>query len=230
MGQYGMSTQQHDAIDKSALDKYFERVYARADRYKGGVIVDAFSGGGRDIIELYKRLDRDGKFVAIDSEAQKVLDMLSKNKQIVDELDAAFELAIDQEDLDRVLRNDWIAAVQSTFPDRTFTTDAKKGELDLKADFMLCNAGIMFVKPEDINRTLWAMTDMLAPAGELALRFSLARDDKKDALGKSYFIHDPDMVMESLSNSGLVVRRWDDLPDPDGRPFKWVDIQAICPK
>jgi hypothetical protein len=85
----------------------------------------------------------------------------------------------------------------------------------------------MFVQPEDLAPTLAKMASMVKESGELAVRFSLARDDKAAQLGKSYFVHDPVTVMDILEHNGMSVHRHPDLSDPNDRPFKWVDIQAL---
>jgi hypothetical protein len=70
------------------------------------------------------------------------------------------------------------------------------------------------------------MAGILKDGGEMALRFSLARDDKKDITGTRYFVHDPDRVIDILKENGLQTKRHPDLPDPAGRNFTWVDIAA----
>lgn len=136
-----------------------------------------------------------------------------------------FKVFTDASFLDAAYSNDHVAVIEHTFP---ASKSGKDLPLNLKADFMLCNAGIMFVKPEELDDTLCEMAGLLHDGGELVLRFSQARADKEAALGKSYFIHNPDHVRGVLENCGLQTERFGDVPDPE-RDFSWVDINALRP-
>lgn len=227
MAQYGMTTQQHDAMDKKALDIYFRRVDERLRNYSGGIIVDAFSGGGRDILRAHDVLHGQGYFAAIDVDPQKIIDMLAKNKVKFDPYALRFDYVNSDQALTNAFNDNAIACIQGRFPDAPLGNFAEKSDIDLRADFMLCNAGIMFVRPEELKPTLFALSDMLNAGGEMALRFSLDREDKAEAKGKSYFVHGPELVQEILEEAGLTVTRHADLPDPAKRPFAWVDLQAM---
>lgn len=226
MAQHGLSTAQHDNMDVSA---YNRRILERLDAHRGGTIVDVFSGGGRDILSFYNTLDGEGDFIAIDAEPQRLVDMVSKNFETAREYGVGFEIVPSAEALADTLARGQIAAIQGRFPDRATGNHETKSDIDLKADFMNCSAGIMFVSPGELEDTIDEMANMLASGGELTLRFSLAREDKKDKLGESYFIHPPARVTQLLEDRGFAVTRHNDIPDPSGRPFSWIDLQAFKP-
>jgi len=209
----GLPTAHHDAIDVS---NYNSRVYECIVKNGYSTIVDAFSGGGRDIAHFRNVLQGKGSFVAIDCDTVRISDMLQKPNFVEvknsDELAAVFD------------RSD-IAVVQGNFPDKPFgnTGVDLKGQVDL----VYCNAGIMFIKPQDLRPTLQFMKAMIKPSGQMILRYSLEREDKKDALGKSYFVHAPELVTEILQEGGFTVERKEDLPDSTGRNFKWLDLNVV---
>lgn len=230
-GTYGLSTEEHNNMD---VDAYYARVYEAVKRHKGGVIVDVFSGGPRDTLNMIDVLDGDGFFAAIDSEADKISDLVNKNFDISGRQKKGlvipdFSLVDGKRQFELV--NNWmtvardgaVAVFQHRFPS---VVTGSRLPFTLKADFMLCNAGIMFVEPENLDFTLAEMAEHLNDGGELALRFSGARDDKLDALNKTYFMHDPDYVEEVLQDAGLLTVRYDNQDDPDGRGFEWFDIGA----
>lgn len=226
MARHGLTTAQHDKMDVSG---YYGRVYARLPDFKGKTIVDLFSGGGRDIADFCHYLGRDGVFVAVDSEAQRLVDMVSKNFETAKRQGVTYEIVASQAAFEQAVLARKIAAIQGRFPDRPLGNNDKVSDIALKADFALCNAGIMFVKPEELAPSLAAMADLLNTKGELVLRFSLARADKQAELGRSYFVHEPAAVQRVLEQKGLSVTRHPDLDDPGGRPFKWVDFHAVKP-
>jgi SAM-dependent methyltransferase len=208
----GLTTAAHDAM---RVDDYFKIVYDKVEAHKGALIVDVFSGGGRDIKNLYDRLGKQGRFVAIDADPLRVADMLGKEN---------FVQAKEAGALSAIFQKASIAVIQGTFPDRPYGDMGT--ELEGKVGFVLCNAGIMSVKPSELQSTLQAMSRMLAPKGELILRFSQSREDQAENEGKKYFVHSPSHVEDILQQMGLDVKRSADLPDPAGRPFHWVDLHA----
>jgi SAM-dependent methyltransferase len=201
------------------VSSYFKLVYEKCLDKPGGMFIDIFSGGGRDIRDIFNLMSGNGKFVAIDSDPQRIVDMLKKEE---------FSLVRNKSDLKAAFENSKVAALPGEFPGSPYGNTGV--DLDSSADFILCNAGIMFVGPEKLESTLEAMARMLAPGGEMVLRFSLERDDKKEKLGKSYFAHSPEKVTKILKEEGLAVKRSEDLPDPDSRPFSWVDIHCRKPE
>jgi len=83
----------------------------------------------------------------------------------------------------------------------------------------------MFVPAEKIENTLSKLADMLAPKGEMFLHFSQEREDQ--AANPKYHVHDPAFVSEFLEQKGLKITRNPDLPDPNARPFSWVDLHCL---
>lgn len=209
---HGLSTQTHDAM---SVDDYYGIVYNACREKRGGLFVDVFSGGGRDIQKISTLLGGDGKFIAIDSDPQRIQDMTGKQ---------GFVMVDSRQALENAFKDAKIAVVGGTLPERPYGTT----DIDLKgrADFILCNAGIMFVRPDQLEDTLKQLSGMLAPQGEMVLRFSLKRDDQSKNLGIAYFVHDPKTVENILGREGMRVERREDLPDPAGRPFSWVDIHV----
>ena len=226
MAQHGLSTKAHDQIDVNA---YYQRVYKALEKYDGKTVLDIFSGGGRDIKDMYLQLEGNGKFIAIDSEAQRLVDMVSKNFQTALQHGFTYHIVDSQAALDDTLGAGNIAVIQGVFPATPLGNKDQKSDIDLKADFILCNAGIMFTPPQDLAPTLQAMAGLLKSKGELTLRFSGAREDKKQQTGQSYHVHNVETVQHILETHGLNVTRHDNLDDPNGRPFQWADLQAIKP-
>lgn len=227
--QHGLTTDEHNNI---AVDDYYARVFDRVKQHKRGTIVDAFSGGPRDILKMMDVLDGNGDFVAIDADPARIIDLITENfdraGRIVEGLIIPeFQLVDGRNEIERAerlqqaFRHQKVAVFEHKFASN------KNLPYNLQADFMLCNAGIMFVEPSDLAFALTEMADTLRDGGELVLRFSGARDDKEADLGKSYFIHDPDHIQEILEEHGLTTQRFDDLPDPVGRGFDWVDISVL---
>jgi hypothetical protein len=212
----GQSTAAHDAIDVRA---YFSLVYAAAQRHRHGMIVDVFAGGGRDSVALYALLNGEGKFISIDADPQRVEDALLRKKEDGMPL---FALAQNAHQLEAAFVEGKVAFLRGAFPQAPFGNQ----DIDLKgkADFVLCNAGIMFIPPEHLDKTLSILAGIMAPDAEMFLRFSLKRDDQKGNAG--YFIHAPELVSQILRREGLTVTRKPDLPDPQARSFSWVDLHC----
>lgn len=226
-GKYGLSTEEHNKLN---VDAFNARVYDRVKYHKGGFIADVFSGGPRDILNLYDAVEGDGIFFASDAMDGKIQDLVGKNfdvaaRQARGLIIPDFKLRTAEEP-SVIAGEDVIHVVQHRFP-------ASKTGVEFpshsKFNFTLCNAGIMFVQPEDLHDSLSEMAGMVAKGGELVIRFSQARDDMLDNLNKSYFMHDVDHVREVLEDAGLLTQRFDDLDDPKGRGFSWVDIGAVRP-
>lgn len=213
--QRGLSSRQHDEIDVGA---YYERFYALAGEKKGGFFIDAFAGGGRDIKAIFNRWHGDGHFVAIDNDPQRIADMTAREN---------FVKVAGPRSLTKAFEQARIAVVEGEFPHRT--AGAMWAALKQKADLILCNAGIMFVPPEKLESTLRQIGDMLAPGGDLVLRFSTDREDQGKNFGQTYFIHDPGRIHDFFSGQEREVMRHDDLPDPAGRPFHWIDLNIHRP-
>ncbi|MGB9153822.1 MAG: class I SAM-dependent methyltransferase [Alphaproteobacteria bacterium] len=212
----GLSTAAHDKMDVQA---YFSLVHEAVCHRKGGLIADVFSGGGRDILALRSLLKGDGRFVAIDADPLRIKDMLAKNDAGGAPL---FAETRTRAALKAAFAQQKIAVLEGTFPDKPYGDT--KINLKGKADFILCNAGIMFVPPQDLDKTLAMLAGMLAPKGEMFLRFSQERADK--ARKPDYHIHEPSLVRDTLMREGVHVIRNPDLPDPDKRGFSWVDLNC----
>jgi hypothetical protein len=208
--QNGLTTAAHDAMD---VGDYMKIVMQKSATHRGGLIVDVFSGGGRDIQAIRDNLGGDGHFAAIDSDPLRIHDMVSKD---------GFTAVYSATELCEAFERANIAVIDGQFPDRPYglTGAALVGQ----ADFVLCNAGIMFVPPDQLQQTLHGLTAMLSPTGEMVLRFSQDRADQAAKLGTTYFVHAPETVTSILETEGFSVRRSDDLPDPAGRGFHWVDL------
>lgn len=229
---HGQTTEEHNNIDD--IDIYNARVYECVAHYKGGTIVDVFSGGPRDTLKMMKVTGGEGFFVAIDNDPARITDLCNKNYDIsklgkIDFEIPKFEIAKTNTDILYSKQNGNVAVLAYEFPSsKSFQTFPDV----LKADFMLCNAGIMFVPPEDLKDTLVEMTDILSWKGELVLRFSQARDDKRQALEEGqYFIHDPEKVKAIIEENGLECYRFPDVIDPQAhlkeeRNFHWVDMSV----
>jgi hypothetical protein len=211
----GLASAVHDNMD---VDTYYHLVNQAVCRHPSGLIIDAFSGAGRDILTLRKILNNNGRFVAVDADRKRIEDMLAKNGPdniVFTEVVSAFQVA-------EVFVQNKIAVIQGEFPAKPF------GQTDIQfsgqADFILCNVGIMFVTPEKLESTLSILTGLMALKAEMFLRFSLDRIDQRENL--NYHIHDPSHVEDLLKKSGLSVTRNPDLPDPNARPFLWVDLHC----
>jgi hypothetical protein len=210
---HGLSTQVHNQMN---VEEYYRIVYEKCAGKVGGLIVDVFSGGPRDTKKIYELLNGNGKFIAIDSDPQRIQDMRNTENFVVVE---------NQHDVEIAFKEAKVAIIRGSFPEQPYgTTDI---DLDGQVDFILCNAGIMFVRPDQLEDTLKQLALMLAPQGELVLRFSQERNDQAKNLGITYFVHDPEKVQAVLRRTGMLVERHKDLPDPAGRPFFWTDIHVF---
>lgn len=207
---HGLSTAVHDQID---IDEANVAIYEICQRKAGGVIVDAFSGGGRDIQKIVKVLQGNGRFVAIDADPVRIEDMLAKD---------GFAPAKTQRDIEQAFAAAKIAVICGKFPEYPYG----HGDIDLsgKADFVLCRAGIMFVSNPD--EALAAMADMLSPSGVMFLEFSGERNDQEKSYGRTYFVHDEGLVQKILQQDGLKVNNTYHVPDTAGRPFQWFRVVA----
>jgi len=213
----GLSNQQHDAI---STDGYYADLLPAIESKAGGTFVHAFSGGGRDIEMIYRALDGNGCFVAIDKDNERINHALSRGTA---QTHPQFLRADNAPDLSNAFALNAIAVLQTAFPLEKEYTRA------LKADFILCNAGIMFIPPQNLASTLNDFAAMLKNDGEMVLRFSQQRADKTDDEGVSYFIHGVQIVAQILEHAGLHVTQNMPIPDPAGRAFMWQDLHAIKP-
>lgn len=205
----GLPTSVHDQVD---VERWNASLYEACVRKKGGLIVDAFSGGGRDISKIYEHLGGKGRFLAIDKDPRRLQDMAAK---------PSFAIVTDQSSLQDVFDSGRIAALEASFPQEPFAVD-----LTGQASFVLCCAGLMFVPPDELDAVLKQLASFLAPGGEMSLRFSQERADQKENVNRSYFIHNVETAQAILEKGGLIVTRHPDLPDAMGRDFSWVDLWA----
>jgi len=118
--------------------------------------------------------------------------------------------------LDNALSEGKIAAIRHAFPDKL--------PFRIKVDFLICNAGIIFLPSDQLVPTFDAIGDMMADNAQMILRFSGEHEDVREKVGKSYFIHQPEAVQQLLNEKGFVVEFYPDLPDPAGRPYMWHDF------
>ena len=215
----GMTSAEHDKVKH--IDHYLSAVFDICTGKTGGLIVDVCSGGGGHIVKFADHIRGNGKFAAIDYDPGRIEDMLNRGN---------FALVQSRAELEAAFSNAKIAAIRGTLSGQPY--GASDISLNGRADVVHCNAGIMFIKPPQLEAALKQLIAMLAVDGELVLRFSRERDDvvKSGKLGVSYFIHDPDLVQETLQREGLKVARYADLPDPDERGFSWTDIRATKPR
>ena len=218
----GLTTREHDAMDVMA---YFKLVYKAVTLHKGNLIIDVFAGGGRDILTFTKLLNGNGRFVAIDRDQTRISDMMEKKNKDGFQY---FMLAESKRDLSTAFKAGKIAAVQGEIPDAPY---GKTGiDLSGQAGLVLCNAGIMDIPAERLQKTISVLAKMLAPGGEVFVRFSQIRSDRP--IGRSYHLHDPVHVTKLMEAEGLTVTRNPDIDDPV-RPFLWVDLHGLksaCPK
>jgi SAM-dependent methyltransferase len=212
----GLPTVAHDKMDVRA---YFSLVDEAVCRHRGGLIADLFCGGGRDIAFFHSLLKGEGRFVGIDADPKRIRDALLKK----DEKGAPLFVKVSNRTaLETAFSRKKIAALRGTLPDTPFG----KTNIDLKekVDVLLCNAGIMFLTDAEMKKTLPLFAAMLAPKGEMFLRFSQERADKAGDPG--HHIHNPALISDLLMQEGLKVTRNPDLPDPDKRGFSLVDLHC----
>ncbi len=212
----GLPTSIHDKID---VTDFWQGVKEQLPYLKGKTIVETFCGGGRDILHFYNLLEGNGQFIAIDGDPLRIEDM--KKKYASDGI-GKFIVVESQSNLEAAFRQNDIAIINGEFPDQPLGP----GDIDLTGtvDLLICCAGIMYIPPHNLAKTLAQHENMLAEEGTMVLRFSLERDDKIQELGESYFVHSPEHVQWSLENLGLHVIRHIDIPDHLGRSFNWVDM------
>lgn len=211
----GLPTEAHDKIDVS---DYFARIYENVKKYKGGRITDAFCGGGRELVAFHELLQGDGKFVGIDADQRRIDDMLAKNDALA-ERGIHFTNACSKEEVTQGLLNDDIVVIRHTFPNPV----RNWGLENMRSDYILCSAGIMFIQPSALRETLFQLTSLLNDGGTMDLIFSEERPDQIN--GENYYIHRPIDIIDHLSDTKLTVKHHPKLEDAPGRGFKWSVLE-----
>lgn len=214
----GLPSADHNAMD---IDGYYARLPQVLDRFDEPVIFDLFAGGGRDTVFMRDYLDSKGKkgnIVAADNDIQRLKDALKNFR-------GRFNPCFVPDQIWQTLNIDRLAYVTDALPELTNIREAK-----LKADFILCNAGIMFVKPKDLKATFQAMAELLADNGEIMLRYSTYRPTRYP---NGHNTHKLDTVLKLFNNAtDLKVEHVGDIRDPNWdkdpkRQFHWHDLRAL---
>lgn len=214
----GLTSAAHNAMD---MGGYFDRLTGILDRYDEPVVFDLFAGGGRDSVFMRDYLDNQGKksnIVAVDSDPQRLQDALSQFK-------GRFNPCFSAQQIWQTINRGRLAYVPDSIPELDSLKNAR-----LKADFILCNAGIMFIKPGRLKETFKSMADLLAPGGEIMLRYSTYRPIEYP---NGHHMHKLDTVLKLFNNAtGLKPDYLGDIRDPDWdkdpkRQFHWHDLRIL---
>lgn len=202
---------QHKAIE--ALGFYHD-ILPLVPTAPGSVILDFGTGIGRDALAFYDRSGGQAIVIAVDPDPA----MKAASKT---EYPGRFLYAGEQ---------DGPADPQDRRPlyieDSLPKLDALRGALpDLKADFALCNAVLMFVRPEDRETSLAAMAERLGPKGSLVLRFRTV--DLKPGMHPITQAGIDRAVNAVATDYNLTARKTKPAADPlgrfapNGKPYFW---------
>ena len=101
----------------------------------------------------------------------------------------------------------------------------KRLKPDLKADFILCNAVMMFVKPEERQQAINTMAARLSQKGSLVIRFRT--EDLKDGMHPISVAEIDRLCLRARFGQATRLFGTDPIPDPAGRslangkPMMW---------
>jgi hypothetical protein len=217
MGQFGLSSKEHVNSDESA---FHEVLFNFIRDKKNPVIMDMCAGSGRDSVVMHDFAIAHGLnpfSIAVDCDRNKFEDA-----QIF--FEGRFENAAYLKTCEQIYLNGKIPYFIDQLPYLT-VIDPLRLPHTPKVDFMLCNAGIMFVKREQALESIQKMADMLSPErqGQLLLRFSTQRPEQHYGDGdQRYSEQEIDRIINKLAR----IQRLETLPSMDdvikgGRGFKW---------
>lgn len=149
-------TSLHASVDALA---FYSDILHLIPTAPGSVIIDFGGGIGRDALAFHDRAGGQAHVVSIDPDPA----MLAKAQT---QYPGRFDVVVND---DTGLRSDNRPKyLQDSLPDLPLFN---KIAPDLKADFALCNAVLMFIKPEEREASLAAMAEHLQPGGHLVIRF-----------------------------------------------------------
>jgi len=149
-------TSMHASVDALA---FYSDILHLVPTEPGSVIIDFGGGIGRDALAFYDRAGGKIHVVSVDPDPA----MLAKART---QYPGRFDIvASDEADLLADLRPKYL---QDTLPGLKRLNAVAP---DMKAEFALCNAVLMFLKPEEREASLAAMAEHLKPGGHLVVRF-----------------------------------------------------------
>lgn len=203
-------TSLHASVDALA---FYSDIVHLIPTAPGSVIVDFGGGIGRDALAFYDRAGRQIHAISIDPDPA----MLAKAQT---QYSGRFDIiAGDDADLLADFRPKYL---QDTLPALNRLNDIAP---DLKADFALCNAVLMFLKPEEREASLMAMAEHLAPGGHLVVRFRTV--DLKEGMHPISETEIDAVSAKVAFAKSLTVEKLPPAADPsnrkapDGQPYLW---------
>lgn len=216
----GMRSAEHNAMN---LHDYYARMRHSFDAMTTDtpVIFDLCAGGGRDTVYMRDYLTSLGKspqLVAVDDDGQRLKDALYYFK-------GQFTPCFDPQQVTQTLKTGRLAYLYDSLPDINALV-----QTGLKADFILCNAGIMFIAPERLSRAFNTMADILKDGGEIMIRYSNYRPSPYP---NGYYKHKLERVLDIFNReTNLKADHIGDMRDTNWdhdkkRQFHWHDLQVL---
>ena len=216
----GLPSARHNAMD---LHDYYARMHESFDFLQSDtpVIFDLCAGGGRDTIYMRDHLLFQGKapkLVALDDDYQRMKDAITHFK-------GQFNPCFDPQQVTQSVNLGRPAYLYDSLPD----ADALR-QTGLKADFILCNAGIMFIAPERLSCTFNTMADLLNDNGEIMIRYSNYRPSPYP---NGYYKHKLERVLDIFNReTDLKADHIGDIRDTNWdndkqRQFHWHDLRVL---
>ena len=221
MGQYGLPSEQHNQFQSSDYETMIQSILSTK---KNPIIMDICAGGGRDSVMMHdfaKAHSLNPLSIALDCDPNKLYGA-QKN------FEGRFEQVANYKQVAETHTREKISYVIEELPHLQTGLSAQMLNPALskaKIDFMLCNAGIMFIKRENLQKSLQQMVNMLSSdrEGQLLLGFSTTRPKSHYAeQDQRYTQQEIGIAINSLTGIQLPIVL-DDLNDAinGGRGFQW---------
>jgi trans-aconitate methyltransferase len=199
------STALHASVDPLA---FYRDVLPMLPTRSGGVIIDVGGGIGRDTLMF--------------ADHAKGLEVYS-----IDPDPVMWEKAQAHYPGRLVRMEDAVSSDKPVFlaDSLPYLAELKRLKPSLKADFILCNAVMMFIKPEERQTALNTMASLLKPNGSLVVRFRT--EDLKDGMHPITVDEIDRLCLRTRFGHATRLYGTESIPDPagrtltNGRPMMW---------
>jgi SAM-dependent methyltransferase len=203
-------TSLHASVDALA---FYSDILHLIPTEPASVIIDFGGGIGRDALAFYDRAGGQIHAISIDPDPT----MLAKAQT---QYPDRFEII--ENNYADLLADNHPKYLQDTLPHLPRLNSIAP---DLKADFALCNAVLMFIKPEEREASLTAMAEHLKPGGHLVVRFRTV--DLKEGMHPISEAEIDAISAKVAFAKALTVETLPPAADPsnrkapDGQPYLW---------
>ncbi len=200
-------TSLHAAVDPRA---FYADILPMVPVKPGSIILDIGGGIGRDALTLAAR-GQDLEVYSIDPDPHMWVKSQDHYPDRFTRLENAFRPASNKP-----------LFLQDSLP---WLYNLKRLKPGLKADFILCNAVMMFVRPEDRQQAINTMAAHLSPKGSLVIRFRT--EDLKDGMHPISVAEIDRLCLHTRFGHAIRLYGTEPIPDPadrklaNGKPMMW---------